>query len=137
MHSELQKKAMAKLLVLQFKILYRKGKENLADDALSRIGHAMVVHTITEVKPQWVQEVLNSYVTDATTQQLLAQLALQSPNEQGYSLYQGIIRNGAQIWLADNSTLKTKVIVTMHDSVIGDTLALKLLTRESRKCSVG
>lgn len=73
----------------------------------------MVVHTITEVKPQWVQEVLSSYVTDATTQQLLAQLALHSPNEQGYSLYQGIIRNGAQIWLADNSTLKTKVIVTM------------------------
>jgi hypothetical protein len=43
------------------------------------------------LQPVWIQEVANFYVTDKQAQELLAQLAIASPNEQGYSLYQGII----------------------------------------------
>jgi hypothetical protein len=64
----------------------------VAADALSKIGHVMQIHTVAEVKPVWVQEILNAYVTDKEAQDLLAQLALASPNEQGFSLHQGIIR---------------------------------------------
>jgi hypothetical protein len=35
LHSELQRKAMTRLMGLQFKIVYRKGKDNIAADALS------------------------------------------------------------------------------------------------------
>jgi hypothetical protein len=49
----------------------------------------------------------------------LAQLAVHSPNEQGYSLTQGIIRKGAQIWVGENSALRTKLIAAFHDSVLG------------------
>jgi hypothetical protein len=66
-----------------------------------------------------VQEILNAYVTDKEAQDLLAQLALASPNEQGFSLQQGIIRKGNQIWIANNSALQTKLISTLHDSVVG------------------
>jgi hypothetical protein len=41
-----------------------------------------------------VQEILNAYVTDKEAQDLLA---LASPNEQGFSLHQGIIRKRDQI----------------------------------------
>lgn len=34
-------------------------------------------------------------------------------------LHQGVIRRGAQIWIANNTTLKTKVIDVLHDSVVG------------------
>jgi hypothetical protein len=44
------------------------GKENVAADALSRVGHLMAVSSITEIQPVWIQEVLNS---DASAQQLL------------------------------------------------------------------
>jgi hypothetical protein len=84
LHSEWQKKAMAKFMGLQFKVVYRKGKENVADDALSRVGHLMSVQMVTQVHPLWIQDVINSYATDAFAQDLLAQLAVHSPNEDNF-----------------------------------------------------
>jgi hypothetical protein len=55
---------MAKLMGLQFKKKYRKGAENLASDALSRIGHLMRIQVCSEVQPAWLQEVVNTYVTE-------------------------------------------------------------------------
>lgn len=43
LQSPLQRKAMAILMGLQFKIVYHKGIENLAADALSRVGHLMTI----------------------------------------------------------------------------------------------
>jgi hypothetical protein len=120
LHSEWQKKAMAKLMGLQFRVVYRKGKENIAADALSRVGHAMVMQTIVQVQPLWIQDVLNSYVTDVQAQELLGQLAIHSPDEHGFSLHQGIIRKNGLIWVANNSALKTKLISAMHDSAMGE-----------------
>jgi hypothetical protein len=65
----MQRKAMTRLIGLQFKVVYRKGKDNLAADALSRVNHLLDLQTISEVTPQWVQEVLNSYATDSNAQQ--------------------------------------------------------------------
>jgi hypothetical protein len=92
LQSPLQRKAMAKLMGLQFKIVYRKGTENLAADALSRIGHLMTIQVCSEVQPAWLQEVVNTYVTDQDAQRRLTELALHSPDEHGYSLHQGLIR---------------------------------------------
>ncbi|KAK1613947.1 hypothetical protein QYE76_019464 [Lolium multiflorum] len=64
LQSPLQRKAMARLMGLQFKITHRKGGENNAADSLSRVGHLMAIQTCATVQPTWLQEVLNSYVTD-------------------------------------------------------------------------
>lgn len=71
LHSDLQKKAMTRLMDLKFKIIYRPGKENLAADALSRVAHLCVTQGISVVQPQWIQEVMNSYMTNPKAQQLL------------------------------------------------------------------
>jgi hypothetical protein len=62
-------------------MVYREGKENVAADALSQVGHAMVMHAVTEVQPVWLHDVLNSYITYMEAQDLLAQLAVHSPSE--------------------------------------------------------
>jgi hypothetical protein len=59
--------------------------------------HLLALHTVSLLQPQWLQEVLNSYATDTQSQELLAQLAISSPNSQGFSLDQGSIKKGTQI----------------------------------------
>jgi hypothetical protein len=83
LHSELQRKAMTRLMGFQFKIIYRNGRENSTTDALSRIHPLMQVQALSKVKPVWLQEVINAYATDSAAQELLAQLAITSPNDQG------------------------------------------------------
>jgi hypothetical protein len=79
LHSEMQRKAMTRLMGLQFKIRYKQEKENIAADALSRVGRMMALQAVSTVQPAWVQEVINSYVTDPQAQQLLQRLAIASP----------------------------------------------------------
>jgi hypothetical protein len=43
LHSDMQRKAMARLMGLQFKIIYRQGKENVAADVLSRVAHLLAL----------------------------------------------------------------------------------------------
>lgn len=119
LQSDLQRKAMARLMGLQFQIVYKKGKENLVADALSRVGTVMALAAVSEVQPIWVQEVINSYVTDAEAQELITQLLIKSPNEEGFSLQQGIIRREGKIWIGSNSALRTKLIAALHDSAAG------------------
>jgi len=59
---------MTRLMGMQFKIIYRQGKENHAADALSRVAHLMAVQAVSTLQPQWVQEVCNTYATDAKSQ---------------------------------------------------------------------
>lgn len=69
LHSDLQRKAMTRLMDLHFKIVYKKGKDNVAADALSRVAHLLPLQTVvSSVQPSWVQEVLNSYATDPQAQ---------------------------------------------------------------------
>jgi hypothetical protein len=119
LQSPLQGKAMSRLMGLQFKITYRKGAENIAADSLSRVGHLMAIQACSKVQPVWIQEIVNSYVTDPDAQRRLTELAVASPDEHGYSLHQGLIRYQGRVWLGANSALQTKLISAFHASAIG------------------
>ena len=125
LHSEMQRKAMTRLTGLQFRIVYKKGKDNVAADALSRVAHVHVLQAVSMVKPDWIQEVLNSYATDSKAQQLLSQLAITSSNSAGYSFTDGIIRYKSQIWIGHNLALQTKLVASFHSSSIGGHSGIK------------
>jgi hypothetical protein len=60
----MQRKAMTRLMGLDFKITYRQGKDNAAVDALSMVARLMALQAVSSVQPAWIQEVINSYVTN-------------------------------------------------------------------------
>jgi hypothetical protein len=76
------------------------------------------MQAVSVVQPSWIHEVVNSYQTDQFAQDLLAQLAVTSPNADGFSLDNGVIRQDNKIWIGHNSTLQTKLIATFHASAI-------------------
>ncbi|KAK1694297.1 hypothetical protein QYE76_010994 [Lolium multiflorum] len=119
LHSPMQRKAMARLMGLQFRIKYKKGIENTAADSLSRVADVIHLHAVSEARPAWIQEVLNSYVTDSEAQAKIQELAVTSPNEQGYSLQNGLIKFHERVWIVNNTALQTKLISAFHSSAIG------------------
>jgi hypothetical protein len=65
----------------------------------------MVIQQCSEIQSAWLQEVLNSYVTDAEAQQRLTELAVTSPDDHGYTLVQGVIHLRGRVWIGANSAL--------------------------------
>lgn len=110
---------MTKLAGLQFKLQYKKGTDNKVADALSRVGHAFELSAISGGTPIWLQEVINSYATDVNAQHLLTELAVVSPNAQGFSLHNGLIYKHQQVWVGNNSALQTRIIAAFHASAVG------------------
>jgi hypothetical protein len=76
-------------------------------------------------------------VTDGQAYELLTQLAVSSPNDQGYSLNQGIIRMAEQIWVGNNSALKTRLINAFHSTALGGHSRVRTPISESRSYSSG
>jgi hypothetical protein len=62
------------LLGLQYRIIYRKGANNGAADALSR-APPLLYAAISFCQPQWLNEVLHSYQDHSRAQELLAKLS--------------------------------------------------------------
>jgi hypothetical protein len=88
-------------------------------NALSRVGFHFHLNVISVVLPVWIQEVVNSYHIDSEAIALLQELALASPNAQGYSLSEGVIRHKTRIWVVNNSAQHMKLIATFHTSALG------------------
>lgn len=72
--SDLQRKAMTKLVGPQFKFQFKKGVDNKAAATVSRVGHVFALQAISTGQPVWLQEILNSYVVDNEAQVLLQKL---------------------------------------------------------------
>ena len=88
------------------------------EDTEARVAAGRFALWICGCEPDWLQEVLNSYVTDPRAQQLLQQLVIHSPNASGYSLHDGLIRYKNK-WIGQNSALQTRLIASFHSSAIG------------------
>ncbi|KAK1608406.1 hypothetical protein QYE76_032079 [Lolium multiflorum] len=121
LHTQWQHKALTKMLGLQYTIVYRKGSENTAADALSRRPQETngQLAAISSVVPTWLTEIITGYQTDPKAQALLAQLAVHPSGVDDYSLSDGIIRKKGKIWLGCNSELHFRVTEAMHASPTG------------------
>jgi hypothetical protein len=118
-NTPMQQKAFFKLLGFQYKIIYKKGTENRAADALSRREHDDELCSISTIQPRWLEIIAEGYAKDPHTSQLLTELALQSPNDQGFSLHNGIIHFQGKIWLGNHKEAHQAILAALHNSAIG------------------
>jgi hypothetical protein len=102
-----------------YRIEYKKGKENRAADALSRRPREEHLNSISNAVPLWVIDNLSSYTDDPRYKELEEQLRINTVVVPNYTLSSGIIRYKNKIYVGANSDLRTQLIQSFHDSTLG------------------
>jgi hypothetical protein len=120
LHTPWQQRLYSKLAGLQYRIVYRKGVENAAADALSRQPQVSATcASLSHCTPTWLHSVVEGYAQYSPTKELLAKLSLHSGVFGPFSLTSGVIRYKGRIWLDGNLELQQQVLQAMHDSAMG------------------
>ena len=103
-----QQKALTKLLGLRYRIVYKKGLENGAADALSRQSPVDMVEisALSVSIPAWLQEVPLGYATDSDTQRILTSLLNNGKHHAHYELQSNILYFKKRIWIGNNKSLQ-------------------------------
>jgi hypothetical protein len=128
----IQHKLMLKLLEFDFTIEYKRGKENLVADALSR--KFCKLFAISAVQPAWIKDVTASYTNDPQVKALLEQFLINPPGtDSPYSLKAGVLRYKGQIVVGNNTNLRQSLIEAMHSSAIGGHSGLRATYHRLKK----
>jgi len=61
LHTTWQQKVFTKLLGLNYKIVYKRGVDNSAADALSRRPMTEQLLALSSVTPQWLEDIVAGY----------------------------------------------------------------------------
>jgi len=115
----LQHKAFIKLLGLNYRLIYKKGLDNRAADALSRKHHPEQLYAISMSKPKWLEIIVEAYQKDPPTKQLLTELSLTQSNDKGFSLQDGLIKYKGKFWLGNHQEAHQAIFTALHDSGLG------------------
>ena len=117
----LQQKWLTKLLGLSYEIHYKKGKDNVAADALSRQGREEIgeCSAVSCAVPSWIQEVLESYKEDEWIKETISQVLLTPTQVPDYSYHDGILRYKKRLVVGDQGDIREKIITALHDSQVG------------------
>lgn len=99
---------MTKLLGLQYQVVYKKGVENKAADALSRKvvekhGELIVVSTCVLT---WLQELAEGYKHDVQTSRVLSELGMGTSNHPKFQMKDGSLRYAGRICVDSNTSLQ-------------------------------
>lgn len=112
---EVQHKWLSKLMEYEFKIEYKKGKENLVANALSRKGEAkaeevaLLAH-ISFPTTDWVGELKLTYKNNKEASIMMEKLLNHQDVSKGTTLQQGIILRKGRIFIVLDSPFKLKVL---------------------------
>jgi hypothetical protein len=102
-----------------YKIEYKKGKENKAVDALSRRPQELHLMSTSQAIPLWINVVIASYTQDEKSQDLDSKLRINPAAVPNFTITNGIHRYKGRIFVGSSSDLRHQLIASFHDSALG------------------
>ena len=124
---------------------YKKGKDNLVADALSRKvefedtdidGEGGVLCMISFPTPAWLTDLKASYATNQLVQSIFQASQLGKEVPKGFSIQNGLLLHKGRIYLGSCDALKDAVLQQVHNSPLGGhSRFLKTLHRVKRDFS--
>lgn len=110
---------MTKFIGLDYTIEYKKGTSNRVADALSRRGKGeggVLNSMISELKPEWLEDVKRSYEDDNNISKMLKE------SEKDGDVWQelgGVIYKKRKVYIGKEGDLRDKIVREVHGSAIG------------------
>jgi hypothetical protein len=130
LHTVWQHKVFTKLLGLQYKIIYRKGYENKAVDALSRkVPLPGVMHAISSPVSQWLLSVQSSYDQDMVVKEIIFMLVLDSAVVPHCTFKDGLLGYKTRIWVGSVPELQNQLIAALHSSTLDGYFGFRVTNR--------
>jgi hypothetical protein len=112
-------KLLIKLMGYNYKIEYKKGKENKAADALWRRPQIESINALSSAVPLWIHDVQPSYVDDVKWRELEKQLHIKPDSVPHFTLTNGLIRYKGRLYIGSKTDLRSNLIQSFHYSALG------------------
>lgn len=124
-----QQKWLTKLLGFDYKIEYKKGRDNFVASPLSRLHDSGEdgngeLNAISVVIPKWKVDLKLSWEQDPAVQPTLAQLAIDSASDPNYTLEGGELRYQGKLFVGAVGKLRLNIIHNLHSSQEGGHLGI-------------
>jgi hypothetical protein len=119
--SEEQQKWVTKILGYDFEIIYKKGKQNVVADALSRKDEDVEAFlcAISIIQPDWIIEARDEWKNDEKVWTLIERLQQDSGASDTFTWKNDSLWYKDRLYLCKNSQLKQKVLLELHTSPVG------------------
>ena len=116
--SEEQQKWVTKMLGYDFEIMYKKGKQNVVADALSRKDEdaEALLCAISIIQPDWINEAREEWKNDEEVWALIRNLQQDSSTSDTFSWQNYSLWYRDCLYLCNNSQLKQKILMELHTS---------------------
>ena len=119
--SEEQQKWVTKMLGYDFEIIYKKGKQNVVADALSRKDEDVesLLYAISILQPEWVTEARDEWKNDEEVWTLICKLEQDPSPSDTFNWKNDSLWYKDCLYLCKKSQLKQKVLLELHTSPLG------------------
>ena len=119
--SEKQQKWVTKMLGYDFEIIYKKGKQNVVADALSRNDENVeaLLCAISIIQPNWINEAREEWKNDEEVWALIRKLQQDSSASNTLSWKNDSLWYKDRLYLYKNSQLKRNILMELHTSPLG------------------